>query len=241
MLEQALVARPHRERRRRASGSASGRRRCSITPRPSSSVDGGIMITGSHNPADYNGFKMVLQRRRLLRRGHPDARPDGGGRRLGARARGAVATSEVMDAMSTGCSQGFDGGAFRIGWDAGNGAAGPALEKLVGAAAGRASPALHRGRRPLSQPPSRSDRRGQSRRSEGAGRGQGPRFRHRLRRRRRPDRRGRRRGPGGLGRPAAGDPRRAGAGGACRARRSSPTSRRARRCSTASPSSAASR
>jgi phosphomannomutase len=24
-------------------------------------VDGGIQITGSHNPADYNGFKMVLQ------------------------------------------------------------------------------------------------------------------------------------------------------------------------------------
>ena len=23
-------------------------------------VDGGIMITGSHNPPDYNGFKMVL-------------------------------------------------------------------------------------------------------------------------------------------------------------------------------------
>ena len=26
-------------------------------------VDGGIQITGSHNPADYNGFKMVLQHR----------------------------------------------------------------------------------------------------------------------------------------------------------------------------------
>ncbi|MEI2602107.1 phosphomannomutase/phosphoglucomutase, partial [Acinetobacter baumannii] len=24
-------------------------------------VDGGIEITGSHNPAEYNGFKMVLQ------------------------------------------------------------------------------------------------------------------------------------------------------------------------------------
>ena len=24
-------------------------------------VDGGIQITGSHNPADYNGFKMVLR------------------------------------------------------------------------------------------------------------------------------------------------------------------------------------
>ena len=26
-------------------------------------VDGGIMITGSHNPPDYNGFKMVFQGR----------------------------------------------------------------------------------------------------------------------------------------------------------------------------------
>src|SRR6187455_824800 len=26
-------------------------------------VDGGIMITGSHNPANYNGFKMVFQGR----------------------------------------------------------------------------------------------------------------------------------------------------------------------------------
>src|SRR6185369_9449043 len=26
-------------------------------------VDGGIQITGSHNPSDYNGFKMVLQHR----------------------------------------------------------------------------------------------------------------------------------------------------------------------------------
>ncbi|MET0373550.1 MAG: phosphomannomutase, partial [Rhizorhabdus sp.] len=26
-------------------------------------VDGGIQITGSHNPANYNGFKMVLQGR----------------------------------------------------------------------------------------------------------------------------------------------------------------------------------
>ena len=23
-------------------------------------VDGGIQVTGSHNPADYNGFKMLL-------------------------------------------------------------------------------------------------------------------------------------------------------------------------------------
>src|SRR4029079_4875479 len=29
-------------------------------------VDGGIQVTGSHNPADYNGFKMLLKGRSLF-------------------------------------------------------------------------------------------------------------------------------------------------------------------------------
>src|SRR3546814_10276442 len=29
-------------------------------------VDGGIMVTGSHNPTDYNGFKMVFQGRHFF-------------------------------------------------------------------------------------------------------------------------------------------------------------------------------
>ena len=61
--------------------------------------------------------------------------------------------------MSTGCSKDFDGKAFRIGWDAGNGAAGPILEKLVARLPGEHHHALHRGRRQLSQPPPRPDRR----------------------------------------------------------------------------------
>ena len=36
----------------------------------SEDVDGGIQITGSHNPAEYNGFKMVLQHQRGT--GHPE-------------------------------------------------------------------------------------------------------------------------------------------------------------------------
>jgi phosphomannomutase len=32
----------------------------------------GIQVTGSHNPKDYNGFKMVMSRPRHLRRGHPE-------------------------------------------------------------------------------------------------------------------------------------------------------------------------
>ena len=99
-------------------------------------VDGGIQITGSHNPANYNGFKMVFQGRpffgaqiqeigRLAAAGDWD---DG---------TGEVETTEVLDAYVDALVTGLDGigrdrlGALRIGWDAGNGAAGPALEKLV--------------------------------------------------------------------------------------------------------------
>ena len=42
-------------------------------------VDGGIQITGSHNPANYNGFKMVFQGRPFFGAGYPDAGRDRGG------------------------------------------------------------------------------------------------------------------------------------------------------------------
>jgi phosphomannomutase len=38
----------------------------------------GIQVTGSHNPKDYNGFKMVMGRSRHLWRGHPGAAPPDG-------------------------------------------------------------------------------------------------------------------------------------------------------------------
>ena len=40
-------------------------------------VDGGVQITGSHNPAEYNGFKMVLRHQALFRQRHPGARQHG--------------------------------------------------------------------------------------------------------------------------------------------------------------------
>ena len=126
---------------------------------PSSTSTAASMITGSHNPADYNGFKMVLKRPRLLRRGHPGAGPDGGGGRLGARAaaRSRRSTSRPLcRAAAPGLSTAAPSGSAGTPATA---PPGPALEKLVDAAAGRASSALHRGRRPLPQPPSRPDRR----------------------------------------------------------------------------------
>jgi phosphomannomutase len=42
-----------------------------------------------------------------------------------------VSDRKMLDRYVDRLVEGFDGGAFRIAWDAGNGAAGPALEKLV--------------------------------------------------------------------------------------------------------------
>jgi len=99
-------------------------------------VDGGIQITGSHNPANYNGFKMVFQGRpffgadiQALGRMAAEGDWDDGS--------GSVEQVEVMDAYIDRLVSAMDGidpgqlASLRIGWDAGNGAAGPALEKLV--------------------------------------------------------------------------------------------------------------
>ncbi|WP_340266400.1 phosphoglucomutase/phosphomannomutase PgmG [Sphingobium mellinum] len=93
-------------------------------------VDGGIQITGSHNPADQNGFKLVAQH-------DPFFGPDIAA--LGAIAAagdwedcvGRVEDVPVMDRYVARLMRDFDGAAWRIGWDAGNGATGPVIEKLV--------------------------------------------------------------------------------------------------------------
>ena len=93
-------------------------------------VDGGIQITGSHNPANYNGFKMVFQHgpffgKDILNLGELAAAGDW--------VEGTAGSEhvEIMDQYVQRLVQDFDGKAFRIGWDAGNGAAGPVVEKLV--------------------------------------------------------------------------------------------------------------
>ena len=93
-------------------------------------VGGGIQITGSHNPPEYNGFKMVLGHaaffgERIQEVGRMAAAADW------EQGEGSVRDEEVLDRYVDRLLEGFDGGAFRIGWDAGNGAAGPATEKLT--------------------------------------------------------------------------------------------------------------
>ena len=99
-------------------------------------IDGGIQITGSHNPPNYNGFKMVFQGRPFF---GADIQELGRLSAAGAWTDGAgeVEDRDVMDeyidrmvtALDSVDTAALEG--MRVGWDAGNGAAGPALEKLV--------------------------------------------------------------------------------------------------------------
>jgi phosphomannomutase len=93
-------------------------------------VDGGIQVTGSHNPADYNGFKMLLKGRSVYGAEIQE---------LGQRAAsghwhegtGTVEEVDIRTAYVDRLLQDHDAKPFRIGWDAGNGAAGPTLDMLV--------------------------------------------------------------------------------------------------------------
>jgi phosphomannomutase len=93
-------------------------------------VDGGIQITGSHNPPDYNGFKIVLRRAPFF---GADIQALGRMAKAGDWESGTGGSEhvEMEDRYVERLLQGFDGPALRVGWDAGNGAAGPALEKLA--------------------------------------------------------------------------------------------------------------
>jgi phosphomannomutase len=93
-------------------------------------VDGGIQVTGSHNPADYNGFKLLLNGRSVFGQEIQEI-----GRRSAAgdwtTGTGSTEEVDIREAYVNRLLEGFSGRAFRIGWDAGNGAAGPILDMLV--------------------------------------------------------------------------------------------------------------
>ncbi len=93
-------------------------------------VDGGVQVTGSHNPGEYNGFKMVLAHAPFYGADIRDLD------RLGEAAdwevgEGSVSDYVIIDDYVARLVEGYDAGPFRIGWDAGNGAAGEVIEKLV--------------------------------------------------------------------------------------------------------------
>jgi len=101
-------------------------------------LDGGVMVTGSHNPADYNGFKMMLgkgafygaQIRRIAEIAAAGAYAGG--------PRGEVVDQPVLDAYVDRLVKDYRGERpLTVAWDAGNGAAGEAMARVTARLPGR--------------------------------------------------------------------------------------------------------
>jgi len=94
-------------------------------------VDGGIMVTGSHNPPTHNGFKVMLGKKPFF---GPDILRLGKIAAEGKFPRGNRNLREqyVLDDYVARVLKDYDGTRdLHVAWDAGNGATGEALQKLV--------------------------------------------------------------------------------------------------------------
>ena len=95
--------------------------------------DGGIMVTGSHNPPGYNGFKMTLQNTPLFGDTIQElGRIAAEGAFVEEPESGKTRDIDVIDTFVDRLMRDFKGErALKVAWDPGNGAAGHVLHKLA--------------------------------------------------------------------------------------------------------------
>ncbi|MSO76010.1 MAG: phosphomannomutase/phosphoglucomutase [Alphaproteobacteria bacterium] len=94
-------------------------------------LDGGVMVTGSHNPPDYNGFKMMLGLKpfygeAIQELGRISAGGPGG--RTGGRSRALAIDAAYIDRV---VRDHGGGRPLKVAWDAGNGAGGTVLRRIT--------------------------------------------------------------------------------------------------------------
>ncbi|MCK0069547.1 phosphoglucomutase/phosphomannomutase PgmG [Kordiimonas laminariae] len=93
-------------------------------------TDGGIMVTGSHNPPNYNGFKIMKGKKpcfgeAIQSLGQTAAAGDF---ETGS---GSIEEVDIFDRYIDRLMRDVDMQDFKIAWDPANGSAGPAVEALV--------------------------------------------------------------------------------------------------------------
>jgi phosphomannomutase len=96
-------------------------------------TDGAVMVTGSHNPANYNGFKMMLGRKPFYGTAIKQLGETAGGGDVVAHTEGTTETIDIASDYVARLLADWDGGdrTLKVVWDNGNGAAGDILQKLI--------------------------------------------------------------------------------------------------------------
>ena len=127
----------------RASGADVVRIGCGPTPMlyytaTTTPTDGAVMVTGSHNPPDYNGFKMMRGRKPFYGKQIADFGAMAASGDVVPEAQGSERSVDIAADYVARLLKDWDGGdrALRVVWDNGNGSAGEVLQRLVKALPG---------------------------------------------------------------------------------------------------------
>jgi phosphomannomutase len=95
-------------------------------------ADGAVMVTGSHNPPNYNGFKMMFKNKPFFGKQIQDLGARAAEGKVVPEAKGSVTQKDVAEAYLARMLKDWDGERkLNVVWDNGNGAAGDVLVELV--------------------------------------------------------------------------------------------------------------
>jgi phosphomannomutase len=101
-------------------------------------VDGGVMVTGSHNPPDYNGFKFVFQGKSFYGAAIQKLGETALGLDAPRGSRGRATEEAIRGDYVQRVARDYDGARpLSVAWDAGNGATGEAVQELTARLPGR--------------------------------------------------------------------------------------------------------
>jgi phosphomannomutase len=101
-------------------------------------VDGGVMVTGSHNPPEYNGFKFVLGGKPFYGAAIQALAETALALAAPQRGRGRVEAHEIREAYVDRVARDYDGSRpLAVAWDPGNGATGDVVQQLTARLPGR--------------------------------------------------------------------------------------------------------